>query len=183
MASRTGGQSEEVSVNAEPIATTVRYVEGIFGPGSGARHAAFLEQIKNDALRDAVHRCHAMEANTAHVSLEENYLLGMCVLAALRSYGTAAMFAKVLMHLGTPREKILEAVGRLAMWVGPLPATEATFVVQRAVREYETEGKASLDVWFPATTEEAIHDTPTTPPPSSTTSPGHRGASSRAGSK
>lgn len=185
MASKTGDSSgankTESRENAEPLATTLRYVEGIFGPGSGARHAAFLDQIQNDALRDAVHRCHAVEADTARVSLEENYLLGMCVLAALRSYGTAAMFAKVLMHLGTPREKILEAVGRLSMWVGPLPATEAAFVVQRAVREYEAQGRASLDIWFPETSEEMSHDTPTMPPPSSTTSPGHRGASSRAG--
>jgi hypothetical protein len=183
MTSKTGEQSGELSANAEPLATTVRYVEGIFGPGSGARHVAFLEQIANDALRDAVHRCHATEANTAHVSLEENYLIGMCVLAALRSYGTAAMFAKVLMHLGTRREKILEAVGRLAMWVGPLPATEATFVVQRAVREYETEGKASLDAWFPKAAADPSQDTPTIPPPSSTTSPGHRAASPRPASK
>ncbi|MET0594347.1 MAG: hypothetical protein ABW133_16715 [Polyangiaceae bacterium] len=185
MASRPGDEEKgrQKTEIAEPLATTVRYVEEIFGPGSGARHAAFLDQIRNDALRDAVHRCHAVEADTTFVSLEENYLLGMCVLAALRSYGTAAMFAKVLMHLGTPREKILEAVGRLSMWVGPLPATEASFIVQRAIDEYEAQGKASLDIWFPETAEAPAHDTPTMPPPSSTTSPGHRGASSRVGGK
>jgi len=132
------------------IATTIRYVDGIFGAGTGERHVAFLDRIQNEALRDAVHRCHAMEAETVHVSLEENYLLGMCVLAALRSYATAAMFAKVLRHLGTPPPKILEAIGRLGMWVGPLPAAEAALVVQKAIAEYESEGFESLAVWFPA---------------------------------
>jgi hypothetical protein len=35
------------------------------------------------------------------------------------------------------------------MWIGGLPATEASFVIQRAIREYEKEGLASLGVWFP----------------------------------
>jgi hypothetical protein len=134
---------------ADAVASTVRYVDGIFGPGTGERHVAFLDQIENAALRDVVLRCHAMEANIAHVSLEENYLLGMCVLAALRSYGTAAMFSKVLLHLGTPREKILEAIGRLSMWTGALPAAEAALVVQRAMDQYEEQGFASLEAWFP----------------------------------
>ena len=99
---------------ADAVATTVRYVDGLFGSGTGERHVAFLDRIQNEALREAVHRCHAMEAETTHVSPQENYLLGMCVLAAVRSYATAAMFAKVLLHLGTPSPKILEAVGRLS---------------------------------------------------------------------
>jgi hypothetical protein len=185
MTSKTGEgeKGARAGKNVEPIATTIRYVDGIFGPGSGALHVAFLDEIQNGALRDAVHRCHAMEANTAHVSLEENYLLGMCVLAAQRTYGTAAMFAKVLLHLGTSRAKILEAVGRLAMWVGPLPAAEAALVVQRALSDYEARGQASLEAWFPAAPEKSASDTPTVPPPSSTTSPGHRAASSRSGDK
>jgi hypothetical protein len=142
--------------STDPLATTIRYVDGIFGPGTGQRHAAFLDVIENDALREAVHRCHAVEENTAHVSLEENYLLGMCVLAALRSYGTAAMFAKVLRHLGTPREKILEAIGRLGMWVGPLPSAEAALIVQRALDHYDKEGFASLTGWFPEGEKERI---------------------------
>lgn len=163
---------DEAAASADPIATTLRYVDGLFGPGTGPRHVAFLDRIGNDALRETVHRCHAMEANTAEISLEENYLLGMCVLAALRSYGTAAMFAKVLMHLGTPRAKILEAVARLAMWVGPLPATEAALIVQGAVEQYEREGFASLSAWFPAPdkTENVRNSAPTLPPPSSPTS-------------
>lgn len=178
MAPKTTGETSETAEQGDPVATTVRYVDGIFGPGFGARHVAFLDRIQNEALREAVHRCHATEGDTTRVSLEENYLLGMCVLGALRSYGTAAMFAKVLLHLGSSREKILEAVGRLSMWIGPLAATEVTFVIQRAIKEYDSEGLAALDPWFPPAEVDAIHDTPTTPPPSDT-SPGHRAASSR----
>ncbi len=168
--------TNESAPREEPLATTVRYVDGIFGAGFGARHVAFLDRIQNDALREGVHRCHAIEEDTTHLSLEENYLLGMCVLGALRSFGTAAMFAKVLMRLGTSRAKILEAVGRLAMWIGPLPTAEMAFVIQRAVEEYEIEGMGALEAWFPRGSAGA-HETPTTPPPSSTTFPGHRAAS------
>jgi hypothetical protein len=170
MGSREGQPTdrEGAATTADPIATTIRYVDGIFGCGTGERHVAFLEGIQNDALREAVHRCHAMEADTSRLSLEENYLLGMCVLAAQRSYGTAAMFAKVLLHLGTPREKILEAIGRLSMWVGPLPCAEASLVVQRALGHYDEEGFASLAAWFPGA-ERAGNDAPTIPPPSSPT--------------
>jgi hypothetical protein len=135
--------------SADPIAGTIRYVDGIFGSGTGERHVTFLDRLENEALREAVHRCHAMEADTTHLSLEENYLLGMSVLAALRSYGTAAMFAKVLLHLGSSRAKISAAVGRLSMWVGPLPSAEAALIVQRAMDEYEREGIGSLGAWFP----------------------------------
>jgi hypothetical protein len=155
---------------ADPVETTVRYVDALFGPGTGERHLAFLERIENPGLRDVVLRCHAMEGNTTHLSLQENYLLGMCVLAAMRSYGTAAMFAKVLLHLGTPREKILEAVGRLSMWVGALPSAEAALVVQRAIEQYEDEGFASLAAWFPAL-DRVSNDAPTLSPPSSPPAP------------
>ena len=150
----------------DAISGTLRYVEALFGPGTGARHIAFLDRIENDGLREAVHRCHAMEADTSQISVEENYLLGMCVLAATRSYATAAMFAKVLCHLGTPSSKILAAIGRLSMWVGPLPAAEAALVIQKAIAEYERAGFASLSVWFPAA-EGISHDAPTMPPRSS----------------
>jgi hypothetical protein len=158
------------------ITATIRYVDGIFGPGTGERHVAFLDRIRNEALREAVHRCHAMEADTAHVSLEENYLLGMCVLAALRSYATAAMFAKVLRHLGTPPPKILEAIGRLSMWVGALPAAEAALVVQKAIAEYESEGFDSLAVWFPAVQGVSRHAS-TMPPRSSPPATGEHAVS------
>jgi hypothetical protein len=166
MSSNGGGRTNRTNVaeSDDPIATTIRYVDGLFGPGAGERHVAFLDQIQNDALREAVHRCHEIESATARISLEENYLLGMCVLAALRSYATAAMFAKVLRHLGTPREKIQEALGRLSMWIGPLPAAEASLVVQRAIDHYESEGFGSLGAWFPNVT--AKSDAPTMPPPS-----------------
>ncbi len=163
-----GGRSKDGmgGRDADPVAATVRYVDGLFGPGAGVRHVAFLDRIENAALRDVVLRCHAMEADTLHISLEENYLLGMCVLAALRSYGTAAMFAKVLLHLGTRREKVVEAMGRLSMWVGALPAAEATLVVQKAMDQYEEKGFASLAAWFPAP-DRVSNDAPTIAPPSS----------------
>jgi hypothetical protein len=128
---------------------TVAYVDGIFGAGAGEKHVRFLERIENDTLREMVHRYHALEADTEQLSLTENYLIGMCVLCAGKSYGTAAMFAKTLLHLGTPKAKILEATARLSMWIGGLPAAEASFVIQKAIREYERDGIGSLGAWFP----------------------------------
>jgi hypothetical protein len=69
--------------------------------------------------------------------------------AATRCYGPASMFAKTLRHLGVPGTKILEVVGRLAMWIGPVPAAEAAGHIQRALREYDGEGAASTDGRFP----------------------------------
>lgn len=131
------------------LEATERYVDGIFGEGTGRRHVRFLDRIENPALREMIHRYHGLEADTRALSLEENYLIGMCVLAALGRDATAAMFAKTLLALGTPKEKLLEATARLSMWIGGLPAAEASFVVQRAVREYESAGLDSLAAWFP----------------------------------
>ncbi|HEV8548284.1 MAG TPA: hypothetical protein VGQ57_04630 [Polyangiaceae bacterium] len=133
----------------DPELSTERYVDAIFGPGTGRRHLRFLERIVPEGLRDMILRYHALEGDTRHLSLEENYLLGLAVLCALGRYDTAAMFAKTLLHLGTKREKVLEAVGRLAMWIGGLPAAEASFRIQRAIADYEREGLASLAVWLP----------------------------------
>ncbi len=131
------------------IRDTEAYVESIFGPGSGDAHVRFLERIQNPALREMIHRYHALEADTSELSLQENYLLGMCVLLAQRDYQAASLFAKTLLHLGMRKQKLLEACARLAMWIGGLPAVDASFVIQKAIREYERDGKASLDVWFP----------------------------------
>lgn len=135
--------------DGKPEAATVRYLDGLFGEGAGARHVRFLERIEHPALREMVHRCHSLEADTAHLSVEENYLIGLCVLCAQRSFGTASMFAKTLRHLGTPRARILEALARLGMWVGPLAATEASLQMQKALDEYDARGMASLEAWFP----------------------------------
>ena len=129
---------------------TARYVDQIFGSGSGESHVRFLDRIENSALREIVHRYHSFEADTSQLSLEENYLIGLCVLCAQGRNTTAAMFAKTLLALGVPKSKILEAVARLAMWIGGLPAVEASFVIQKAIREYELDPKAALSVWFPA---------------------------------
>jgi len=139
--------------DSDVIESTIRYVDAIFGPGMGKRHVAFLDKLENRALREMVHRCHAVEEDTAAISLEENYLLGMCVLFATKNHGTASMFAKVLFHLGTPKAKVLEAVARTGMWIGPLAAAEAAFQVQRAAREYEADGLGSLGAWFPPVEE------------------------------
>lgn len=128
---------------------TVAYVDGLFGPGTGERHAQFLDSIENPTLRRMMHQCHSVEGDTHALSTEENYLLGMAVLCAVRSHATAAMFAKTLRHLGTSREKILEAVARLAMWIGSIPAAEAAAHVQRALDDYDKRGFASLEAWFP----------------------------------
>jgi hypothetical protein len=125
------------------------YVESIFGPGSGEAHGRFLDRIQNPALREMIHRYHALEADTSQLSRQENYLIGMCVLCSQRDYSAAALFAKTLLHLGVSKEKLLEAVGRLSMWVGGLPAVDASFAIQKAIREYEQEGLGALAVWFP----------------------------------
>ncbi len=131
------------------LARSEAYLDRLFGEGAGRRHTAFLDRLEPPALREALHRCHVLEGDETHLSVAENYLLGMIVLCALRSWGPAGMFAKTLLHLGTPRGKVLEAVGRLAMWIGPIPAAEAAGHVHKAVREYEERGVASLEAWFP----------------------------------
>lgn len=133
----------------ELTAETESYVDAIFGPGMGKKHVQFLNRIENAPLREMVHRYHTLEADTRRLSLEENYLLGMCVSCATKSYATAAMFAKTLLTLGVAKEKLLEAVARLSMWIGGLPAVEAAFVIQRAIAEYERGGPEALAAWFP----------------------------------
>jgi hypothetical protein len=130
-----------------------RYLDELFGAGAGARHSAFIDRLAHPALRDTLHGYHLLEADTRHLSVAENYLLGMVVLCAQRNYGPAEMFAKTLIHLGVPREKLLEATSRLTMWVGGLTAAEAAAHIQRAISEYEQRGLAALDAWFPPTTE------------------------------
>jgi alkylhydroperoxidase/carboxymuconolactone decarboxylase family protein YurZ len=130
-------------------ARSQRYLDGLFGAGAGARHAAFIERLASPLLRETLHGYHVIEADTRHLSVQENYLLGMVVLCAQRAYGPAAMFAKTLMHLGVSRDKLLEAMARLSMWVGGIPAAEAAAHIQKAIREYETRGVASLEAWFP----------------------------------
>jgi hypothetical protein len=125
------------------------YLDELFGAGAGARHSAFIDRLEHPALRDTLHGYHVLEADTRHLSIEDNYLLGMVVLCALRNYGPAAMFAKTLVHLGVAREKLLEATARLAMWIGGIAAAEAAAHVQKAIREYERHGLAALDAWFP----------------------------------
>lgn len=130
-----------------------RYLDELFGAGAGARHSAFLDRLAHPALREMLHGYHVLEADTRHLSITENYLLGMVVLCAQRNYGPAAMFAKTLLHLGVPRDKLLEATARLAMWVGGIPAAEAAAHIQKAIGEYEQRGLAALDAWFPPAAE------------------------------
>jgi hypothetical protein len=127
-----------------------RYIDNLFGPGAGARHSAFIDRLKHRALRDTLHGYHVLESDTTHLSITENYLLGMVVMCAQRAYGPAAMFAKTLLHLGVPREKLLEATARLSMWVGGILAAEAAAHIQKAIREYESQGVGALEAWFPA---------------------------------
>jgi hypothetical protein len=131
------------------------YLDGLFGPGAGRRHTQFLEHLESAALRETMHRYHLIEADTTHLSVEENYLLGMCVLCATKSYSTAGMFAKTLLHLGVRKEKILAAITRLSMWIGGIPAAEAAAHMQRAIHDYEQHGLASLEAWFPPLRSEA----------------------------
>ena len=126
-----------------------RYLDELFGPGAGARHTAFLDRIEHPALRDALHGYHVLESDTRYLSIADNYLLGMTVLCAQRAWVPAAMFAKTLLHLGEPRGKLLEAIARLSMWIGGIPAAEAAAHIQKAIADYEQRGAASLEAWFP----------------------------------
>lgn len=134
-------------------ARSARYLDELFGAGAGARHTAFLDRIEHPALRDALHGYHVLEADTRHLSVAENYLIGMVVLCAQRNFGPAAMFAKTLCHLGVPRGKLIEASARLAMWVGAIAAAEAAAHIQKAIADYEQRGLASLEAWFPPAAE------------------------------
>ncbi|MFT4974190.1 MAG: hypothetical protein ACI8S6_000072 [Myxococcota bacterium] len=142
-------------LDPEVVAQSEAALDGLFGPGAGAAHSRFLEHLDSNTLQETLHRYHAMECDETHLSVEENYLIGMCVMCASRAFGPAAMFAKTLMHIGTPREKILEAVTRLSMWVGGVQAAEAAAHVQRAIRQYERTGLASMEAWFPPAEEAA----------------------------
>ena len=133
----------------ELLERSEQYLDRLFGPGAGRRHRVFLDRLESLPLRETLHGYHLLEADETRLSVEENYLLGLVVLCAVRSFGPAAMFAKTLLHLGTPREKVLEAVARLSMWIGGVPAAEAAGHVQRAIRDYEERGLASMDAWFP----------------------------------
>lgn len=125
------------------------FLDALFGDGMGARHSRFVDRLGSASLRDALDRYHALEADTTHLSVEENYLLGVVVLCALGRYAPASMFAKTLRHHGVPAEKILAAVGRLEMWIGGVPAAEACAHVQKALREYDRHGLDSMAGWFP----------------------------------
>ncbi|MCA1663467.1 MAG: hypothetical protein LC659_04225 [Myxococcales bacterium] len=125
------------------------YIDGIFGSGAGEKHSRFLQHIENPTLRATIHSYHLMQAQKDELSIEENYLIGMCVVAAQRCYGPAGMFAKTLRHRGVRREKILEAAGRLSMWIGGIVAAEASAHIQKALDDYDKRGVASLDAWFP----------------------------------
>jgi hypothetical protein len=138
----------DVEVN-ERTQRSERYLDELFGPGAGARHTAFLDRLAHPALRETLHGYHVLEADTRHLSITENYLLGMVVLCAQRSYGPAAMFAKTLIHLRVPREKVIEATARLAMWIGGIAAAEAAAHIQKAIGDYEQRGLAALEAWFP----------------------------------
>ena len=73
----------------------------------------------------------------------------MAVLYASKSHATANMFAKTLLHRGVEADKLREVLARLSMWVGGIPAAEAAGQLQRAIRDYEKHGLASMDAWFP----------------------------------
>lgn len=138
-----------MTLSPDDRARSERYLDELFGAGAGARHAAFIDRLAHPSLRDTLHAYHVLESDTQHLSVAENYLIGMTVLCAQRNFGPAAMFAKTLRHLGVPREKLLEAIARLSMWVGGITAAEAAAHIQKAIGEYEQRGVASLEAWFP----------------------------------
>lgn len=144
-----GSRVEGAIIEDDLIARSQAYLDQLFGPGAGLRHTAFLDHLSSGTLRDTLHGYHLMEADTRYLSVEENYLIGMCVLSATGSHATAAMFAKTLLQLGVAPEKILTAVDRLSMWIGGVRAAEVAARVQTAIAHYERSGVQSLQEWFP----------------------------------
>lgn len=138
-----------MSTDPELLARSEAYLDRLFGEGMGRRHTRFLEGVAHPGLRDALHRYHVLEDDEAVLSVQENYLIGMCVLYAQGRHGPASMFAKTLLHLGTPAPKLLEAIARLEMWVGGIAAAEAMAHLQRAVSSYEARGLDAMEAWFP----------------------------------
>ena len=138
-----------MTLSPDDRARSERYLDELFGAGAGARHAAFIDRLAHPSLRETLHAYHVLESDTQHLTVAENYLIGMTVLCAQRNYAPAAMFAKTLRHLGVPREKLMEAIARLSMWVGGITAAEAAAHIQKAIGEYEQRGVASLEAWFP----------------------------------
>jgi hypothetical protein len=138
-----------MAIDAQLLAASEAYLDGIFGPGAGKAHTQFLARLGNPPLEEALHRAHAQQADQRLLSVTEHYLIGICVLCATKGYAPAAMFAKTLRHLGVSAEKIREAVARLAIWIGPVPAAEAAGHVGKAIAEYERDGLRSLAAWFP----------------------------------
>lgn len=133
----------------DPREASEAALDELFGEGMGRRHSRFLEHLGHPGLQDTLHRYHAMETDEAWLSVEENYLLGMAVLCAQGRYGPASMFAMTLRHRGVPAGKILEAVARLEMWIGGVPAAEAMGHIRKALRAWERDGLAAMAPWFP----------------------------------
>ena len=126
------------------------YVDELIAPGMGARHSRFLARLGNPKLAETMHDYHLLEAQTEQLSIEENYLVGMAVLYATRSHGTAGMFAKTLLHRGVEADKLREVMVRLSMWIGGIPAAEAAGKLEAAILDYEARGLDSMSPWFPA---------------------------------
>ena len=124
-------------------------LDRLFGPGAGQRHTAFLDGLPHAELRAELHRAHVWAASGEYLSPREHYLIGMAVLYAQRAYGPAGMFARTLLHLQTDPEAVVEAVARLALWVGPVQAAEAAGHLAKAVAAYQQHGLASLEAWLP----------------------------------
>ena len=131
------------------LAHSEDFVDRLLGPGTGARHTAFLAHLHDPALQELLHRCHELQADEQHLTIEEHYLIGMCVLCGQRDYAIAGMFAKILRHRGVTGDKILTAVTRLAVWTGATTAADAAGHIQRAVTDYDRHGIASLEPWLP----------------------------------
>ncbi|HEY4241840.1 MAG TPA: hypothetical protein VGM88_18595 [Kofleriaceae bacterium] len=129
--------------------TSKDYLDKLFGAGAGDAHTKFVDRLAHPALRETLHRYHELESDETNLSIEENYLIGMSVLLAQRNFAPAAMFAKTLRHLGVPAAKLVEVTARLEMWIGGIAAAEAAAHVQKAIKEYDEQGLASMAGWFP----------------------------------
>ena len=124
-------------------------IDRLFGPGAGKRHTAFLDGLPHAELQTGLHRAHVWAARGAHLSPQEHYLIGMAVLYAQRVYGPAGMFARTLLHLQVDPATVVEAVARLALWIGPVQAAEAAGHLSKAITDYQEHGLASLEAWLP----------------------------------
>jgi hypothetical protein len=74
-----------MTAGAPAIAGRSATLDHCSGPAQGP-YSAFIDRLEHPVLRETLH-AYRPESDTQHLSVAENYLLGMVVLCAQRNYG------------------------------------------------------------------------------------------------